>query len=134
MDKARIQEIIGEASNPTATNGKGTDPAPEATTLPRERVLSIVSGVALSALDELRQLRDQCDVLMRSLIERQGTLIHDIEEFAALSQSTLDTKLIISDALNRLAEQYRASPVAETVEQLPKATMLTGTPQQQVPQ
>jgi hypothetical protein len=101
-------------------NRTDKDPALEATSLPRERVLAVVNGVALTALDELRQLREQCDGLIRSLTERQKTLAHDIEEFARLAQDTLAAKSVMSDALRQLTNQYVKSPVSETVAEMPK--------------
>lgn len=102
----------------------GGDPAPNPTAIHRERLVQVVNNISLQSLDELRAMRDQVDALMMAISEREGTVLHDVEEFANIAQSALDTKKIIGDALAALQARFAASELHPTLKdqrQLPSA-------------
>lgn len=87
------------------------DPAPEASELPRDRINAAIHQIAGITLDQLRELRDECDNLMRAIADHRDNLIGSIAGFASLATATVKTKNIMGDAMRKLSDDFETQVI-----------------------
>ncbi len=83
------------------------DPAPDPVELASNRASELANNISSSALDQLRQARDDIDNLMRSIKARQEAVASDIVALAQFATDAIQAKLVISDGIQRLSERIR---------------------------
>ena len=120
VDIDHLQEIVKSIAN-----GRGEPPetpapaAPNETDVQRERLRSYVTNITLTALKEIGLLREECGTLISTVQERQDTLLHQIEAFASVARSLMDSKKVMADALADINREFKSLPIAPTLNAAP---------------
>ena len=97
-----LRDILHAADEPG-------DPAPTSTILPMERAHAIVRNIAATTLDELRQLRDKIDDLIRATQAAEDEVSAKFAAFAERAEQTIECKRVIADSVDRLCENYEVT-------------------------
>jgi hypothetical protein len=91
------------------------DPAPDPVDVARDRTTELVNNMSRSALDQLRQMRDQADDLMRAITARDDAIKAQIVEQAVFVADAIAAKVIITDALLKLQGKFQPAPRGPTI-------------------
>lgn len=103
MDK---DEIVNKASKMLAAP-VSYDPSPTAEAVANERLEHLLAGVTTTTLNELRELRDEIDNLMRIVQARHDTLVDACCEHVGYSTSTISCKEIIKENLSKISNDFK---------------------------
>jgi hypothetical protein len=113
----RMTEII------KGING-GAEPnpahAPNEADVHYERLRSFVSNITQTALMEIGALRDECGELIRTVHDRQETLLVEIHAFSTLAKGLLESKRVMAEALDDINTQFRNLPIVPTLPNTPR--------------
>ena len=117
QDSDRLHAII------RSLNGGSTSMTetamPDETDVHYERLRAYVSNITLTSLNEIGALREECSELIRTVHERQDTLLQQIHAYSVLAKSLLESKKIMADALAGINEQFKSLPFTATLPSRP---------------
>lgn len=120
LDTERMNTIIKAfALNGGDSGEHGTDLTPN--DVHYERLRSLVTNVTLTALNEIGELRDECGELIRTVNDRQETLLQHIHAFSVMAKGLLDSKKVMAEALHDINAQFKSLPLAPTLPHAPQA-------------
>jgi hypothetical protein len=93
------------------------DPAPTAEGVAKERMEQLLANITTSTLNELRELRDEIDNLIRTVQARHDTILNACYQHVDYSTSTIMCKEIIKGNLSKIATDFKNGydPVPKTV-------------------
>lgn len=93
------------------------DPAPSPESVALERMTTLVNGVTTSTMNELRDLRDEIDNLMRVIQSRNNTIQGAFVEHVNFAADAIKCKAIIKDTLKRINTNFSngMTPIAKNV-------------------
>lgn len=114
-EEATQQQFIPEPSKPTPP--VSYDPSPSAEAVTKERMTHLLASVTTTTLDQLRELRDEIDNLMRVVQARHDTILDACHEHVNYSTSTISCKEIIKSNLSKITDDFKngTDPVSKTI-------------------
>lgn len=109
------KEIVDKTSQMLAS--VSYDPSPSAEGVAKERLEHLLASVTTTTLDELRELRDEIDNLMRIVQTRHDILLSACHEHVGYSSSTIAAKEIIKENIVKIGGDFKngIDPVPKTV-------------------
>lgn len=89
------------------SNQPAKDPAPTPQEVALERMATLLSSVTTSTLDQLRDLRNEIDTLMRIIQERNGHISEAFIQHVQLAANAIQCKNIIKENLTKISETFK---------------------------
>lgn len=88
------------------------DPAPSPEDIANERMSSLLASVTNKTLEELTQLRNKIDDLMRAIQSRNKIIEEAFAEHVGFATHTIKCKMIIEETLGKINQNFN-TPVAQ---------------------
>lgn len=125
MSDKEVKQIIGSelsksggwTSQMLKDINQSFDPAPTAEGVAKERMEQLLANITTSTLNELRELRDEIDNLIRTVQARHDTILNACYQHVDYSTSTIMCKEIIKGNLSKIATDFKNGhdPISKTV-------------------
>jgi predicted nucleic acid-binding Zn-ribbon protein len=93
------------------------DPAPSPEAVAQERMSNLLASVTTTTLDQLRDLRDEIDSLMRAIQARNDSIADAFRQHVAYAANAIRCKEVIKESIGKIAHDFKngLEPIAKTV-------------------
>lgn len=82
------------------------DPAPTPQDVANEKLNTLLSSITTHTLDQLREMRDEIDNLMRAVQSRHDHIGSAFSEYVAYASSSISAKEIIAEQIKRMKDDF----------------------------
>lgn len=90
------------------------DPGMQIAAMAKDQANNLVRNISAKTVVELTDMRDQIDMLMRALKQREEFIVGKIEEQAVLARDVITMKVIVQDNLSALIARIAPAPATIT--------------------
>ena len=116
-DIPRKEEKADSIINKFIKQDASLDPAPTVEGVAQERMDALLNSVTTTTLDQLRDLRDEIDSLMRAIQVRNDSISDAFKQHVDYAAAAIRAKAVIKESIGKIAHDFRngLEPIPKTV-------------------